>query len=89
MVEKIPLVYLWIYKKMVDKFGKENQIIFSKNMLEIIRRALQQVPRKYDYFILKEMMHYGLIDKINSQKYKLLGSRADQKLKALDDYFFW
>lgn len=86
---KTPLIYLWIYKKMIDRFGKDNQIILAKNLLEVLRRTVYQIPRQYDYFILKEMCGYGLLEKVNSQKYKLLGSLADKKLKNINDYFFW
>ena len=86
---KIPLIYLWIYKKMVDRFGKQNQIIVVTQLVEIMRRTVYQVPNKYNYFIMKEMIDYGLIEKVNQQKYKLLASEADSKLRVLDNYFFW
>ena len=87
--DKTPLIYLWIYKKMVDRFGKDNQIILAKSLLEVLRRTVYQIPRQYDYFILKEMCSYGLLEKINSQKYKLLGAQADKRLRNINDYFFW
>jgi hypothetical protein len=84
-----PLIYLWLYKKMVERFGSENTIALAKDFLEILRRTTYQIPRKYDYFILKEMCNYKLLEKINSQKYKLLGSKSERRLRKLNDYFLW
>ena len=85
----IPLIYLWIYKKFCDKWGECNVIVLSKDMVEIVRRTVYQVPKKYDYFILKEMETFKLIESINTQKYKIMGLEANKKLKKLDQYYFW
>lgn len=84
-----PIVYLWVYKKMVEKFGKDNQIILAKELLEVLRRTVYQIPRQYDYYIMKEMCGYGLLERANTQKYKLLGAQADKRLKNLNSYFLW
>ncbi|MFI5405069.1 MAG: hypothetical protein ACHQ1D_01005 [Nitrososphaerales archaeon] len=86
---KTPLIYLWLYKKMIDRFGKENQIIIAKEVLEVLRRTVYQIPRRYDYYILKEMCSFELLEKVNSQKYKLMGAHADSKLKEINEYFLW
>lgn len=88
--EEVPLIYLWIFKKLCDKWGRCNTIVYSKEILEVVRRTIYQVPRKYDYFILKEMEKFQLIENINQQRHKILGSCANKKLKKLDNYFsYW
>ena len=86
---EIPLLYLFVFKSMTEKFGKMDRILFTKQLLEIWRRCIHNVPRKYDYYILQEMCDYEMLEKITSQKYILLGSKANQKLARLNDFFLW
>jgi len=85
----IPLLYLFVFKAMTEKFGKQDRILFTKQLLEIWRRCIHNVPRKYDYYILQEMCDYGMLEKITTQKYILFGSRANKKLVKLNDFFLW
>lgn len=85
----VPLLYLYIFRLMVDKLGRSNQITTSKTLLEFWHRTIYNVPRNYDFHILKEMCEYGLIEKINSQKYILYGDSAYSKLRKLNDFFLW
>lgn len=87
--EHIPLIYLFIFKKMLEKFGKGNTLVTSKGLIEITRRTCYQIPNKYNYWILDDMVRYKLIEKINNQKYKLLGNDNFAKLQRLEDYAFW
>jgi len=126
--DDIPILYLFVYKHLIEKFGKQNRIITKKAILEIWRRCIHNVPRKYDFYIIKEMCKYGLLEKVNSQefnlfsqdyqknlklnrdfelledltaselnvlnklgteKYRLLGATANKKLKKLNDFFLW
>lgn len=87
--EETPLVYLWIFKKFCDKWGRYNSIVYSTELIEVIRRTVYQVPKKYDYFILNEMVRYELLEPINKKKHKILGSCANKRLKKLDNYFLW
>jgi len=85
--EDIPLLYLFVFQSMIDKFGKTDRVLFTKQLLEIWRRCIHNVPRKYDYYILQEMCDYGMLEKLTTQKYILLGSVANQKLSKLNDFF--
>ena len=82
----IPLIYLYIYKKFVEHIGyRETQ---TKKILEILRRVVYQVPKKYHHLMLKEMEEYKLIKKLNMQKFQILKSKENE-LKRLDNYIFW
>lgn len=87
----IPLVYLRIFQLMTkpEHLGAKDQIVTSKCLLEFWHRQLYNFPRKYDYHILTEMCEYGLLERINTQKYKFFGGRAYNKLKRLNDYFLF
>lgn len=89
--DEIPLVYRFIYKKFCDKWGQCNTIVLSTELVEIIRRTVYQIPKKYDRIILKEMEeNWGLIETINQQKHKINGANANKILKKLDYcYAFW
>lgn len=81
-----PLLYLYVYKQMVEKFGKANKILSTKQILEVWRRCIHNVPKRYEYFILKEMESYGLIERFTNQKNCLYGSFIDEAVDKLDKY---
>jgi hypothetical protein len=84
-----PLLYLYVYKQMVDKFGKANQILSTKQILEVWRRCIHNIPRRYDFFILKEMEAYGLLERFTNQKNCFYGSYGNEiltKLRGYDQY---
>jgi len=66
---------------MIEKFGKRNSIIPRKRILEVWRRCIHNVPRKYDYHILQEMCDYDLLEKVNPQEFQLFGLDCQKKLK--------
>jgi len=80
--DEIPLLYLFVYKNLIDKFGKHDRIITRKVILETWRRCIHNVPRKFDFYILQEMCEYGLIERINPQEFQLFGFDADGKLST-------
>jgi hypothetical protein len=87
--ENVPLIYLYIYSKMLEKFGHKDIIMSTKNLIEICRRTVHQIPKKYDFFILKELENYDFLKKINTQKYLFKGTGNEKKLSKLNDYFLW
>lgn len=88
--ENDPFIYLWIYKKMCDKWGRNcNTVVYSKDVIEIIRRTVYQIPKKYDYYILKELERYNFVETINQQKCKILGLDSQKRLKRVENYCFW
>jgi hypothetical protein len=82
--EDVPLLYLYVYKQMVEKFGHSNKVLSTKNILEVWRRCIHNVPRKYDYFIMKEMEGFGLIERFTNQKNCFYGVHSDEILKNLN-----
>lgn len=86
--EEIPLVYLWIYKKFCDRWGRCNIIVYTTEVKEILRRTIYQIPKKYDDEMLKDMQKHGLVERINKHKHKILGAEANKKLKKIDDFIF-
>jgi len=85
----IPLLYLYVFRLMVDKLGRKDQIITARELLEIWHRQIYNVPRVYDFHVLSEMCSYGLLHRINMQKYLFLGNKAHSKLKRLNTFFLW
>lgn len=74
---------------MVEKMGKTNQVTTAKQLLEFWHRNIYNVPRAYDFHILSEMCEFGLIERINTQKYIFYGGKAQQKLRRLNEFFLW
>lgn len=86
--DKIPLLYLFVYKTLVEKFGKHNRIIPRKAILEIWRRSIHNVPRKYDFYIIQEMCDYGLLEKVSVQEFKLFGFNPQGRLTVNEKFKF-
>jgi hypothetical protein len=84
-----PLLYLFIFSKMLNLFGHKNQLISGKQLISIWRGYIPNVARIYDYYILTEMCNFGLIRRINSQKYIFYGGKANEKLKKLNRLRLW
>lgn len=87
--KQVPFLYLYVFRLMTDRLGMEDQLTTKKQLLEIWHRNIYNVPRKYDIHVLNEMCEMGLIDKVNTQKYRFYGGKANHKLKKLRDNFLW
>ena len=81
-----PLLYLYVYKQMVDKFGNSNKILSTKQILEVWRRCIHNIPRRYDFFILKEMEAYGLLERFTNQKNCFYGAYGNDILIRIKGY---
>lgn len=84
-----PLLYLYIFSRMLEIFGRENQILTGKQLISVWRRYIPNVARIYDYHILTEMCNFGLMRRINTQKYIFYGGKATMKLKKLNRLRLW
>jgi len=84
-----PLLYLYIFSRMLETFGYKNQLLTGKQLIGIWRQYIPNVSRIYDYHILTEMINYGLIRRINSQKYIFYGGKGAMKLKKLNKLRLW
>jgi hypothetical protein len=86
MGDDCPLLYLYVYKQMIEKFGTVNKILTTKQILEVWRRCIHNIPRRYDYFILKEMELFGLIERFSNQKNCFYGSYGNEVLDKIKGY---
>ena len=91
MVDKnfsnIPLIYLYIYKRLRENF-KFNQQITYKYLIYRINLVVNGIPRKYHDIIIKELIDYRLINKLNESKrsplYELTPENHEKLLKELE-----
>ena len=82
----IPATHLWIYKRVKEKHGI--RIVRNLDVVETIRRTVRQIPKRFGYIVLDEMCDYGLIEKIDRLKCRVLNNDCDEKLKMIEDYYF-
>ena len=71
---KIPLIYLYIYKRLRENFNL-NQEINYKYLIYRINKVVCHIPRKYYDIIIRELVDYKLISKLSgvrSPKYELI-----------------
>lgn len=84
----IPLIYLFIYKRLRENF-KFNQQITYKYLIYRINLVVNGIPRKYHDIIIKELIDYGLINKLNESKrsplYELNSENHEKLIKELED----
>lgn len=87
--QEAPLLYLYMFSRMLDIFGHKTQMLTGKQLIGIWRQYIPNVSRIYDYHILTEMCNYGLIRRINTQKYIFYGGKGAMKLKKLNRLRLW
>lgn len=87
--KRVPFLYLWIYKKMIDRFGKVNIVVTNRELMEVMGRTFYQIPRVHFYTVLREMSGYGMVEEVNKQKHKIIATGCDARLAILNAYFLW
>ena len=92
---KIPIAYLYVYFKLREALRRHASYSFmqTSEVLEILKLTLK-LPRKMKYVVLAEMESYGLLRRINHQKYYISDKKEQlkylDKIKTyLDEYPFW
>ncbi len=78
---------LWVYKKVKEK-ANGRLILPHYTLLEVIRRTCNRIPKKYDYWIIKDLEARGYIKKLNKNKYEITGGNRDMKLASYS-YPLW
>jgi len=84
-----PLLYLYVFSKILEIFSYKNQVLTGKQIIGVWRTYIPNVSRIYDYHILTEMCNYGLIRRINTQKYIFYGGKGVTKLKKMARLRLW
>lgn len=84
-----PLLYVYIFSRMLEIFGRKTQRTTGKDLINVWRYYIPNVPRIYDYDILTEMCNYGLIRRVDSQKYVFYGGKGIVKLRKMNNLRLW
>jgi len=84
-----PLLYVYIYSRMVELFGQKNKLMTGKQLINIWRTYIPNVPRIFDYHLLTEMCNFGLIRRIDSQKYVFYGGKGIILLRKMNNLRLW
>ena len=84
-----PLLYLYFYKILVEKFGFRDQIILTQKIIEEWSRHIHNVPRKYIPYVLKEMEGYRFLRRVDNLYYLICGEKAKKRLARLNKYWLW
>ena len=91
--QEAPLLYLYIFGRMIEAYGRENHILTGKQLINIWRRYIPNVSRVYDQHILTEMCNYGLIRSVDSQRYSqryiFYGAKGFTKLRRITRLRLW
>ena len=85
--EKVPLIYIYIYKKLTENF-RIGQNISYKNLIHYIIKTAYHIPRKYDDIIIKELIDFNLLEKLSggrSPVYELSHEAYQSRIKELDN----
>lgn len=84
-----PYLYLHVYSKMCDVFNRKNLILTGKQIITIWRKFIPNVSRIYNIHLLTEMCNYGLLRRINTQKYIFYGAKSNVHLRKLRKDMLW
>lgn len=88
--KRIPLIYLHLYKLLIDKFGPIDRVMRTNDFLEVIGRTIHQIPHKYHLAVLKDMCRYDLVEKVDKNHYKLIAKDYQIKIRPMEqEYFLW
>ena len=84
----IPLIYLYIYKRIIDRFRVGEEISY-KYIFEAIKRVVYQIPNRYCNIILNELEGFGLIEKVRESKrsptYEIKRKDYEDLIRDLDE----
>jgi len=84
--EKIPLVYIYIYKRLSENTKRIN--VSYRELIFEFNKILFKIPRKYYDIIIKELIDFNLMKKISSGKspvYDLSHEDYQSKIKELEN----
>jgi len=92
---KIPLAYVYVYYKLREVLKNRCSISFlqTSEVLNVLQMTIK-IPKRLKYLILAEMEEYGLLRRINHQKY-YISNRANmikelsRITKIMAGYPFW
>ena len=75
---KIPILYQWIHAKLLET---KTTPMRTQRIREVIRRNVRLPPNTYDYRIIKELVEYELIVKVNRKKgYYITNSMLEHQI---------
>lgn len=97
--KKAPILYVYILQYLIGKsFDKTSRILTKRGIIEIWHRHIYHLPKVYDFYIIKELEQYGLIEKagnnqytldINSAKYVVLRLKTGSCMKNNDPPYLY
>lgn len=82
MRDKVPLLYLFFYGVLLNRF--KYSCVSPSYFVETLRRRVPRIPRGLCYEILREMEYYKLIRRENHKLYCLLPNKSIKKLEHLN-----
>ena len=91
----IPLAYIYVYYKLreVLKHRCSMNFLQTSEVLNALQMTIK-IPKKLKYLILAEMEDYGLLKRINHQKYWISNkqnilNQLKRITKCMEGYPFW
>lgn len=87
--DRKPIIYLYLYEKLIERFGRRPVEIDVKDIIATNKIIVFHIPSKHSYPIIQEMVHYGLLKKINSRKYELITKDYENIVEPIHTYFLW
>ena len=82
-----PLIYLYLYKRIKDKYGFF-KIIDIKLLEECIKRNVYNLPWGYHTIIIHEMHKLRMLKRLDRRKFQILKINCEQRLKQFENIFW-
>jgi hypothetical protein len=58
-------------------------------MISCNRNIVHQIPSKHDYRIINDLIEFGLVRKINSDKCSLVKDKYAKVIEPIEEYWAW
>jgi len=91
----VPIAYLYVYYKLKEILKTRYTICYLKTseVIQVLKMTLR-IPKKMKYMVLAEMQSYGLVARINHQKYYISDKQQHinmlKRVKdCIDEFTFW
>jgi hypothetical protein len=84
----IPIIYLVLYQKLIERFKNYREINIT-DIVSLNRNIIHQIPTKYDYQVIRDLIHYKMLTKINRYKCALILDNSNKLLEPMDSFWAW
>jgi hypothetical protein len=86
MEKEVPIIYLWLYKKLLEKKRISMKV---SDIILIFKRNGYHIPGLIHHKVLKDMERFKLIKRLNRYTYQILEDHKGEIRKIINPILFF